>query len=196
MNLTDCTRCPRLSQNLQALRAAHPDWHNAPVSATGPADARLLIVGLAPGMKGANRTGVPFVGDPSSKWLRERMLCAGLIDASDQLQGVRITNAVKCLPPGNRPKAAEIRTCTETWLSSELQAPELRTVLCLGGVAHRAVYSTLGIHLASHRFHHGASHSLGSLTLHSSFHPSPLNTQTGRLSKPEFDAVLRRCLPG
>jgi len=157
-------------------------------------DAPLLIVGLAPGKQGANRTGVPFLGDPSSHWLRARLVAAALIDEEGRLQGVRITNAVKCLPPGNRPTAAEIRTCTDAWLARELQAPGLRSVLSLGGMAHRAVLMALGLRQADHRFAHGACHTHGPLTLVSSFHPSPLNTQTGRLSAAQFDAVLQRSM--
>jgi uracil-DNA glycosylase family 4 len=153
-------------------------------------------VGLAPGKKGANRTGIPFLGDPSSNWLRDRLVDAGLIDKKGRLHGVRITNAVKCLPPHNRPNSAEIRTCTDAWLTDELKAPRLRSVLCLGAVAHRAVCNALGIRLKDHRFYHGACHHHASLLLLSSFHPSPLNTQTGRLSASEFDAVLRHSLAG
>jgi uracil-DNA glycosylase family 4 len=153
-------------------------------------------VGLAPGKQGANRTGVPFLGDPSSEWLRARLVDTALLDEHGVLHGVRITNAVKCLPPANRPTAAEIRTCVDTWLAAELQAPGLRCVLCLGGVAHRAVLMALGLRQADHRFAHGATHVHGSLMLISSFHPSPLNTRTGRLSAEEFDAVLRRSIAG
>lgn len=194
MNLSDCTQCPRLASGLRTLRTTHPDWYNAPVPATGPRDAPLLIVGLAPGKRGANRTGVPFVGDPSSVWLRDRLVAAGLIDGEGLLKGVRITNAVKCLPPANRPTAAEIRTCTHAWLAAELQAPGLRSVLSLGAVAHRAVLIALDIRQALHRFAHGACHTHGSLRLVSSFHPSPLNTQTGRLSADQFDTVLQRSM--
>jgi len=195
-HLKDCRRCPRLTHHLDEIRAEHPDWYNAPVPATGPEDAALLIVGLAPGKQGANRTGVPFLGDTSSNWLRDRLANAGLFDHRGRLQGVRITNAVKCLPPRNRPNSAEIRTCTDAWLTDELKAPGLRSVLCLGAVAHRAVCTALGIRQKDHRFYHGASHPHGSLLLLSSFHPSPLNTQTGRLSAGEFDAVLQHSLAG
>ena len=194
--LQDCKQCTRLAQHIDEVRAEHPDWHNGPVAATGPEDAALLIVGLAPGKRGANRTGVPFVGDPSSVWLRDRLVTMGLIGSEGSLQNVRITNAVKCLPPGNRPNSAEIRTCTDTWLIHELKAPGLQSVLCLGGVAHRAVCMALGIRQKDHRFCHGAQYAYGSLLLVSSFHPSPLNTQTGRLSVDQFDTVLRQCMSG
>ncbi len=160
------------------------------VPAVGEPDAPLLIVGLAPGKKGANRTGRPFVGDPSSVWLSDRLVHNGLADPCGRLHKVRITNAVKCFPPGNRPTAAEIRSCTSLWLTDEIRAPGLRVVLCLGGVAHRAVNASLGIRQADHRFAHGAHHQEGSLALFSSFHPSPLNTQTGRLTATQFDHVL------
>ena len=190
MRLKDCKRCKRLAAGLRKLRKVHPDWHNAPVGAVGPADAPLLIVGLAPGKMGANRTGVPFVGDKSSGWLGARLAWAGLVDEDGLPQGVRITNAVKCLPPKNTPTAAEIRTCTTHFLAQELQHPALRCVLCLGGVAHRAVNATLGIPQRSHSFAHGAHYQLDQLSLFSAFHPSPLNTQTGRLSPQQFEAVL------
>jgi uracil-DNA glycosylase family 4 len=196
MKLENCRLCRRLASHLKKLRKSHPDWHNAPVPATGPEGAALLIVGLAPGQRGANRTGVPFIGDPSSTWLRDRLNAAGLIDDEGRLRNVRITNAVKCLPPANRPTAAEIRTCTDTWLTAELQAPGLRCILCLGAVAHRAVCTSLGIRQKDHRFSHGARHAHGSLLLLSSFHPSPLNTQTGRLSAADFDTVLQQSLAG
>jgi uracil-DNA glycosylase family 4 len=195
-DLLACRSCRRLTTHLDKLQKAHPDWHNAPVPATGPEGAALLIVGLAPGQRGANRTGVPFVGDPSSFWLRDRLTAAGLIDGEGRLRRVRITNAVKCLPPANRPNAAEIRTCTDAWLTAELQAPGLRSILCLGGVAHRAVCTALGIRQKDHPFSHGARHAHASLLLLSSFHPSPLNTQTGRLSAADFDAVLQQSLAG
>jgi len=124
------------------------------------------------------------------------MVAAGLFDSEGHLQGVRITNAVKCLPPGNRPTTAEIHTCTDAWLTAELQARELRSVLCLGAVAHRAVYTALGIRHQDHRFSHGACYAHASLLLVSSFHPSPLNTRTGRLSTAAFDTVLHQSLEG
>ena len=115
--------------NLKKLQVEHPDWHNGPVGAVGDVDAHLLIVGLAPGRLGANRTGIPFVGDESSRWLIERLVAAGCMTHDGKPQGIRITNAVKCLPPGNRPTGPEIRTCSERWLIKELDAPEVRSVL-------------------------------------------------------------------
>lgn len=194
MSLLNCRKCKRLAAGLRRLRQEEPSWHNAPVPPAGPIDAALLIVGLAPGKKGANRTGVPFVGDPSSRWLGARLQNVGLLSEDGDFQGVRITNAVKCLPPANRPTAEEIRTCSERYLMSELQEPSLRTVLCLGGVAHRAVNRLLSIRQRDHVFSHGAEHRDLHLSLISSFHPSPLNTQTGRLSTDEFDQVLARAL--
>jgi uracil-DNA glycosylase family 4 len=188
--LQNCTKCRRLAAGLKALRKTHPDWYNKPVPAAGPQEAPLLIVGLAPGKAGANRTGVPFLGDASSKWLRQRLIDAGLLDDGLGFIDVRITNAVKCLPPGNRPTGPEIRTCSTAWLAPELQVPSLRAILCLGGVAHRAVNSVLNIPQKSHPFAHGAQYSHGSMALFSSFHPSPLNTQTGRLSPDQFQQVL------
>lgn len=194
MTLESCERCPRLVAGLTELKRTHTDWHNAPVPAAGPENAPLLMVGLAPGKKGANRTGVPFLGDSSSGWLRGRMLEAGLLDEHGQLTGVRITNAVKCLPPKNLPTSTEVRTCTETWLIQELNEPGLQTILSLGGLAHRAVNTLLGIRQKDHPFSHGAEHMHGQVRLISSFHPSPLNTQTGRLSPRQFNSVLHRAL--
>lgn len=165
-----------------ALRVAHPDWHNAPVPSWG-LPGGLLIVGLAPGRTGANRTGRPFVGDASGSLLQRALeRCGALEDGA--LTGVRITNAVACFPPKNRPLQAEIRTCGDRWLATELASH--RVVLALGGVAHRAVLQQRGVPLAAAPFGHGAVHELPTLTLWDSYHPSPLNTRTGRLSPEAF----------
>ena len=187
--LIACRGCRRLTHNLDKLRAQHPDWHNGPVPGIGPPDANLLILGLAPGRLGANRTGKPFVGDRSSVWLSSRLTEAGLMDDAGQPVNARISNAVKCLPPKNRPKTTEIKRCVERWLKPELQ--HTAVVLALGKVAHEAVLRGLDIPLKSYPFTHGAIHRTESIVLVDSFHPSPLNTQTGRLSVADFSAVLR-----
>ena len=128
--LLDCRSCRRLC-DLDKLRLAHPDWHNRPVPSIGPEDARLLILGLAPGRLGANRTGVPFIGDRSAAWLCTRLRAAGCLDAENRPLNVRISNAVKCLPPKNHPTAAEIKRCVKKWTRHELAAP--RVVFALGG---------------------------------------------------------------
>ena len=187
-DLLSCRGCRRLTSNLDKLRVRHPEWHNGPVPGIGPDHANLLILGLAPGRLGANRTGMPFVGDRSSNWLSSRLTEAGLMDEQGRPIATRITNAVKCLPPKNQPKVAEITRCVQRWLTTELH--EANVVLALGKVAHDAVLRGLGEPLARYTFAHGAIHTVGDLVLVDSFHPSPLNTQTGRLSIDDFSHVL------
>ena len=148
----------------------------------GSAAPRLLVVGLAPALRGGNRTGLPFRGDSSGRWLRAALERHGLGEAC-----VRITNAVRCVPPANRPVAAEVAAC-RPFLLDELSVPELRAVLALGRVAHEAVLGALGVRGVA--FGHGAAHALGRLTLVDSYHPSPQNTNTGRLTPAMFDAVF------
>jgi uracil-DNA glycosylase family 4 len=188
MKLENCRKCRRLAAHLKKLRTSHPDWHNRPVPASGSPDSALLILGLAPGMRGANRTGIPFAGDRSSEWLQARLKEAGNMNSNGHAAGVRISNAVKCLPPGNKPTHAEILSCSERWLVHELQQP--RAILALGRVAHDAVVRTLGFPLRAHPFRQNAVHRLGSLLLIDSYHPSPLNTQTGRLTPANFHRAL------
>ncbi len=190
--LTACRECPRLAAHLDTLKLKHPDWHNAPVPGLGPIDAALLVLGLAPGRMGANRTGLPFVGDRSANWLCERLKAAGCLDADGLPTNIRISNAVKCLPPGNRPTTAEIKQCVSKWMLTELLAP--RVVLALGGIAHNAVLRAQRLTLNAYPFSHGAVHHLDQLILIDSFHPSPLNTQTGRLSVEMFDTVLAKAI--
>ncbi len=141
------------------------------------------MVGLAPALKGGNRSGLPFRGDASGRWLRAALDRHGL--GEDM---VRITNAVRCVPPANRPTAAEVAAC-RPFLVGELSGPELRVALALGRVAHDAVFGALGLRGAA--FGHGAVHALGRLTLVDSYHPSPQNTNTGRLTPAMFDAVFK-----
>lgn len=190
--LAQCRSCPRLVHHLKRMAEAHPDWHNAPVPGLGPVDAPLLILGLAPGRLGANRTGIPFVGDRSAVWLQERLTERGCMSVQGQPQGIRISNAVKCLPPGNKPSTREIKMCTKKWLRHELGPPKV--VFALGRIAHDAVLRCVGLPLTKHPFAHGAAHQVGELHLVDSFHPSPLNTQTGRLSAEQFLVALDRAI--
>ncbi|MBU1235201.1 MAG: uracil-DNA glycosylase [Gammaproteobacteria bacterium] len=198
-NLQRCTACPRLADFLAEVRTRRPDYHARPVSPFGDPRARLLIVGLAPGMHGANRTGRPFTGDYAGILLYETLHRYGFADhpesvsADDglQLTDCRITNAVKCLPPANKPEPAEIRTCNH-YLSDELKdASEIRAILALGLIAHKAVLTALGLKQSALAFGHGARHPLpdGRL-LFDSYHCSRYNTQTRRLTTADFHDVF------
>jgi len=196
---TDCPLCPRLSEYRLANRAAHADWFNAPVPSFGNLDARLLIVGLAPGVRGANRTGRPFTGDFAGELLYTTLLKFGLArgrygaDPNDGLVLVdcRVTNAVRCVPPANLPTPLETTTCNK-FLTTELAAmPRLRAVLALGGTAHNAVLRANGLKPARVPFRHGAMHALPEeRLLVDSYHVSRLNTNTGRLTEAMFHAVV------
>lgn len=197
----NCALCPRLAAMRADNRAAHPDWHNNPVPSFGGLDARLLVVGMAPGLRGANRTGRPFTGDHAGILLYNTLLSSGLAtgsygaDASDglTLQDCRIANAVRCVPPANLPEPVEVRTCNR-FLASELQAmPRLRAVLALGVLAHAAVLKACGIPPTRIRFRHGDIHTLpDGLLLADSYHVSRYNTNTGRLTEAMFTAVVAR----
>jgi len=197
----DCALCPRLAMMRANNRAAHPDWHNGPVPSFGDLEARLLVVGMAPGLRGANRTGRPFTGDHAGILLYTTLLAAGLAtgsygaDASDGLilQNCRIANAVRCVPPANLPEPVEVRTCNR-FLAAELQAmPRLRVVLALGVLAHAAVLKACGIPPTRIRFRHGDIHTLpDGLLLANSYHVSRYNTNTGRLTEAMFATVVAR----
>jgi uracil-DNA glycosylase len=196
----DCRACPRLAAFLDAVAERHPDYHCRPVAPFGDPAARLLIVGLAPGMHGANRTGRPFTGDHAGILLYATLYKFGFasqpqaLEPGDGLRLIdcRITNAVKCLPPDNRPVGAEINTCN-AYLASELETlPQGAVVLSLGGIAHRAVVKALGARQAEIRFAHEAQHELGALRLLDSYHCSRYNTNTGRLTPGMFEAVFAR----
>jgi uracil-DNA glycosylase family 4 len=195
---SDCQRCPRLAAHLQELRATHPQYHNAPVPAFGRLEAKLLIVGLAPGMHGANATGRPFTGDFAGILLYSALHRCGLataarsVSADDDLELIdcRITNAVKCLPPHNKPTTREANTCNG-YLRAEIAASGARAILALGSIAHRAVLRALDLRLASAPFAHGARHDIGDeRTLFDSYHCSRYNTQTRRLTEAMFVDVL------
>jgi uracil-DNA glycosylase len=195
----DCALCPRLVAYRVANRAAHPDWFNAPVPSFGGLDARLLVVGLAPGVRGANRTGRPFTGDFAGVLLYRILVRFGFAagqygaDPSDGLRLVdcRVTNGVRCVPPGNLPVPTEIAACN-AFLAAEFAAmPRLRAVLALGGVAHNAVLRGRGLKPKHAAFGHGAAHGLpDGLLLVDSYHVSRLNTNTGRLTEAMFAAVV------
>jgi len=197
----DCTLCPRLASFLAKTVHENPDYHCKPVAPFGEAAPQLLIVGLAPGMHGANRTGRPFTGDYAGILLYESLYGLGLstaatsVDRSDglRLRGVRITNAVKCLPPENKPLPKEIKTCNQ-YLAAELaNLTSVRAVLALGVVAHEAVLMATGQKRSAAKFAHGAEHTLpDGRHLVDSYHCSRYNTQTRRLTPVMFQTVLKR----
>lgn len=196
----DCPLCPRLVGYREANRAKEPGWHNAPVPSWGPRDAPLLVLGLAPGVRGANRTGRPFTGDYAGRLLYATLLRFGLAqgdygetpDDGLTLTGCRIANAVRCVPPENLPTPAEIRSCNR-FLEDELAAmPRLRAVLALGVVAHNALLRAKRIPVARFAFAHGAVHALpDGLLLADSYHVSRYNTSTRRLTTEMFEAVVQ-----
>ncbi len=195
----DCALCPRLAAFRAEQKIAHPDWFNAPVPSFGPLGARLLVVGMAPGLKGANRTGRPFTGDHAGVLLYTTLLRHGLArgdylaepDDGLALIDCRIVNAVRCVPPANLPEPAEVTGCNG-FLTAELQAmTNLRAVLALGVLAHAAVMRACGMPATRVRFRHGAIHHLpDGLILADSYHVSRYNTNTGRLTTEMFDDVM------
>jgi uracil-DNA glycosylase family 4 len=197
----ECRRCPRLATFLDEVREAHPQYHARPVAPFGDARPNLLIVGLAPGMHGANATGRPFTGDYAGILLYETLYRFGYASApiaTDRddgltLTGCRITNAVKCLPPQNKPLTTEIRTCND-YLAAELQSLSPGSViLALGTIAHQAVLRALGQRPSRYRFAHAAEHDVGNdLLLIDSYHCSRYNTQTKRLTPAMFRQVFER----
>lgn len=197
----NCALCPRLAAFRATNRASEPDWHNAPVPAFGGLDARLLIVGLAPGLRGANRTGRPFTGDYAGDLLYATLLKEGLANgtyaarADDGLALVdtRITNAVRCVPPANKPTPAEAKTCRSFLVAEIAAAAKLRIILALGRLAHDSVLAALDQRRSAFPFVHGAFHRLPrGLTLADSYHCSRYNTNTGRLTEAMFHDLLER----
>lgn len=188
-----CRRCPRLVELRQSSRKAYPSYHSAAVRFFGDEAAALLVVGLAPGMQGANKTGQPFCGDGSGDWLYANLHRLGLsssaTDSEAVLSNVAITNAVKCVPPDNKPIAAEIDQCGE-FLRSELKQCG-SVLLALGRVAHEAVLRALGLKFRDYPFGHATEYQLpDGRFLISSYHCSRYNVQTGRLTRGQFDAVF------
>jgi uracil-DNA glycosylase family 4 len=197
---TDCHRCKRLHAFLQESRQKYPDYYCKPVPSFGPPDAHLLIVGLAPGLHGANATGRPFTGDYAGVLLYETLFRHGFASRSESLArddgleliGCRITNAVRCVPPQNKPVADEINNCNP-YLAQELdQVPEGGVVLALGQIAHKAVVRACGKRQKAYPFGHGFQAELDrGMRLVDSYHCSRYNTQTRRLTADMFDSVLR-----
>lgn len=197
----ECRACPRLDQFLRDVKERHPDYHCAPVEPFGDPAARLLVVGLAPGMHGANATGRPFTGDYAGILLYQTLFRYGFASAAESVSATdglrlidcRITNAVKCLPPDNKPTGNEVATCRH-YLSNELDRfPEDGVVVALGSIAHRSVVASLGLRQRTHAFGHGAEHRLpGRITLLDSYHCSRYNTQTRRLTPEMFESVFCR----
>jgi uracil-DNA glycosylase family 4 len=194
-----CTLCPRLHTFVESHQAEHPDWHNGPVPTYGDSQAELLIVGLAPGLRGANRTGRPFTGDYAGDLLYATLgtfgFASGTYDARPDdgitLLKVAITNAVRCVPPQNKPVGAEINTCNSFLASLIAGMPNLKVLMALGRISHDATLKALGEKRSAHTFGHNASHALsGGLMLVDSYHCSRYNTNTGRLTVPMFEAVF------
>lgn len=197
----DCDRCPRLAAFLSELRVKEPHWFNAPVPPFGPEDAELLIVGLAPGMKGANRTGRPFTGDFAGDLLYDTLAKFGYSvgtyaqspNDGMSLVNCRITNAVKCLPPQNKPIGAEIRTCRDFLIPEIMAMKNLKIILALGRIAHDSLLATFQEKRKDFPFSHAGSHRLSNgLMLIDSYHCSRYNTNTGRLTVEMFDQVFEK----
>jgi uracil-DNA glycosylase family 4 len=195
----DCPFCPRLAAFREAQRRNHPEWFNGPVPPFGDEQAELLIVGLAPGLKGANRTGRPFTGDYAGGLLYDTLRKFGFAEGNYAarpddglaLRRARVTNAVRCVPPQNRPELGEIATCRQ-FLAAEIAAmPRLRAILALGAIAHHTVVAVLGFRRGLFPFAHGRMHSLPTgLVLADSYHCSRLNTNTGKLTVAMFESVF------
>jgi len=194
----NCPLCPRLAEFREAWRAREPSWFNAPVPSFGPLDARLLIVGLAPGLRGANRTGRPFTGDFAGDLLYATLLEFGFArgtyaarpDDGLTLVDCRIANAVSCVPPENKPTPAEINTCRPFLAAAIADMPRLAAIIALGRIAHDSAVVTLGEKRARMPFSHAGVHQAGNIALFGSYHCSRYNTNTGRLTTEMFRAVF------
>lgn len=198
----DCPLCPRLAAFRAAWRVKEPAWYNAPVPAFLPPDGddgvRLLIVGLAPGLRGANRTGRPFTGDYAGDLLYSTLISHGFArgkfearpDDSLELVGTGIVNAVRCVPPENKPTPAEINTCRQFLIPTIGRFRNLRAVVTLGAIAHQSTVKALGGRLAANPFRHGGRHEVGGIALFSSYHCSRYNTNTGVLTQEMFVNVF------
>lgn len=199
----DCPLCPRLHGFIAAWREREPDWFNGPVPTFlppgGPDDVRLLIVGLAPGLRGANRTGRPFTGDYAGDLLYRTLARFGFAkgkyaarpDDGLQLVGAAITNAVRCVPPENKPVPAEINTCRQFLTPTIAAFPNLRAIVTLGAIAHQSTVKALGVRLAAHPFKHGAAYEIEGLRVFPSYHCSRYNTNTGVLTEAMFVEVFQ-----
>lgn len=203
----DCILCPRLAEFRHKHRALSPDWHNAPVptwypdnnAISGAEKVKLLVVGLAPGLRGANRTGRPFTGDHAGDLLYATMTKFGFAggeyganpDDNLSLIDAAITNSVRCVPPQNKPVGAEINACRPFLLETIARLPNLKTILTLGKIAHDSTARTLGTRVASVKFGHNLKHEMNGHAVFSSYHCSRYNTNTGVLTEEMFDDVFR-----
>jgi uracil-DNA glycosylase family 4 len=196
----DCPLCPRLVEFRKLWRERQPAWHNAPVPSFGDRRGRLLIIGLAPGLRGANRTGRPFTGDYSGELLYATLLKCGFArgvyraDPADDLKlaDAAIVNAVRCVPPQNKPTAAEIANCRPFLESAIAAHVRARVIVALGRIAHETTLRALGLKPGGYRFAHGALHHCGKYRLYDSYHCSRQNTNTGRLTPEMFEAVFEK----
>jgi uracil-DNA glycosylase family 4 len=196
----DCPLCPRLVEYRQSLRAREPHWFNAPVPRFGDRNAALLIVGLAPGVQGANRTGRPFTGDYAGDLLYATLLKYGFAtghyqarpDDGLRLVDCRIGNAVHCVPPQNKPLPVEINTCRQFLAATLATMPRLRAIIALGRIAHESTVKALGLRAVSAPFAHGAVHQAGAFRLYDSYHCSRYNTNTRVLTPAMFESVFAK----
>ncbi len=196
----DCPLCPRLQSFRLENRKKQPAWFNAPVPAFGPEDAELLIVGLAPGLQGANRTGRPFTGDYAGDLLYSTLLDHGFAEGKYEarpddgltLRNCRIANAVHCVPPQNKPLPHEINTCRQFLTARIHEMPALRAIVALGRIAHDSTVKAIGLSASRAPFAHGAVHECGKVRLYDSYHCSRYNTNTGVLTSEMFRAVFKR----
>ncbi|MDE2378180.1 uracil-DNA glycosylase [Bradyrhizobium sp.] len=196
----DCPLCPRLLEFREGNRLREPSWFNAPVPSFGDAKARLLIVGLAPGLQGANRTGRPFTGDYAGDLLYATLLEYGFAKGAYQarpddglrLVDCRISNAVRCVPPQNKPLPAEINCCRSFLAATLATMPRLRAIVALGRIAHDTVLKTLKLKGSQAPFAHGAVHQAGAIRLYDSYHCSRYNTNTGVLTPQMFRTVFAK----
>ena len=196
-----CRLCPRLAEFLDETRAKNPDWHNAPVNGYGPVDAPIMLVGLAPGMRGANRTGRPFTGDFAGDLLFQMLDEFGLSTGEYQsrpddgvdLHNIRIVNAVRCVPPQNKPIGAEINTCRQFLVEDINAMTSMKAMITLGRIGHLSALKALGLREKDYPFGHAARHDLpNGVKLIASYHCSRYNTQTGRLTTEMFRDVFRK----
>lgn len=201
----DCSLCPRLKAFIDQNRQQYPEFYNGPVLPFGPIDAKLLIIGLAPGLKGANATGRPFTGDYAGDLLYKMLLSHGLASGEYQghaddglmLKGVYITNAVKCVPPQNKPVGAEINTCRPFLISEIDHMPNLKAILCLGKISHDTTLRLMGAKLSAYPFKHGAEYDVRYgesdrvFKIFDSYHCSRYNTNTGRLTEDMFNDIFK-----
>lgn len=197
----DCPLCPRLQQFREANKLLYPDWHNGAVPAFGSLDAQVLMVGLAPGLKGANRTGRPFTGDYAGiimySALQKMGFAKGHYDARPddgfELVNCRVTNAVRCVPPENKPEPSEIKTCNSFLINEIASMSHLKVILSQGAISHNAVLKVFGHKPSAFKFGHAAEHAVSKgIMLIDSYHCSRYNVNTGRLTQEMFDRVVSR----